>query len=156
MVSSAKFYLRLVLFYQGIVTIAMGLTWVFDYTQGRLLGVMWLEELSAFIPYLSTDDKVGVIWVTSGAIMVASGSRLSLNRPWLENTGFALGFSVPLFVGSIFIAAFILGDHEGGYITFISYMMFIAPYFAYLRLKPLKLSDETGSMEIPGRGKDGS
>ena len=155
MVSSAKRYLRLILFYQGIVTIVMSLTWIFDFTQGRLLGILWLQELSAFIPYLSTDDKIGVLWLTSGAIMVASGSRLSLNRSWLENLGFTLGFSIPLFVGCIFIAAFILGDSQNGYITFISYMMFIAPYFAYLRLKPQELSEESGSIEILGRVKDG-
>ena len=155
MVSSAKFYLRLILFYQGILTIAMGLTWVFGQTPGRLRGVMWLQGLSDFIPYLSTDDKIGLVWIISGAIMVASGSRLSLNRPWLENTGFALGFSVPLFVGGIFIAAFILGDAPSGYVMF-SYLMFISPYFAYLRLKPHKLSRGTGSMEIREREEDGS
>lgn len=148
MVSSAKYYLRLILFYQGIVTMGMGLTWIFDYTSGRFRGVLWLEEILEFIPFLNIDDKIGILWFLSGLVMMLAGTRLSHTRGWLENAGFIMGLSIPLFMGFLFVAAFFMGVNPNGYITFISYMLFSSPYFAYLRIKPQELSDETGTIDI--------
>lgn len=151
MVSSAKRYLRLILFYQGIVTMGMGLTWVLDFTSGRFRGVVWLDELLNFVPYLDVDDKVGALWLLSGVIMTLSGTRLSRTRGWLENAGFVMGIAMPLFMGSLFVASFFMGINSNGYISAISYLMFATPYLAYLRIKPQELSDETGTIDILGK-----
>lgn len=146
--SPAKTLVRRVIFYQGIITIANGLTWIIDTTQGRLLGIGWLELLLGFIPVLTTDGIIGIVWCISGSIMVAAGTRLSRKRRKLENAGFLVGFLTPILVGLIFLASFIMGDHPTGYMYILSYMMWIAPYLAYLRLKPEEVSEHTQQITV--------
>lgn len=128
----AKRYLRYILFLGGFFTIVFSFTWILDLTPSRLAGISWLESLFGRISPLSTDTEVGILWLISGVFMALAGSRASIHRPRLETVGFLFAILMPLLMGAIFFASWMLGTSQNGYITTISYSMFTVPYFAYL------------------------
>lgn len=156
MVTSAKLYLKHILFWQGIMFMIFSTTWFFDYTPGRLMGVGWLAEIFEFSPF-STDTNIGFAWLLAGILMTTAGTRLSNRWKWLENAGFVAGITVPLLAGLIFLAAFLFGGAENGYIVLISYTTFTAPLLAYLRLKPQDLVHPvTEAIDIVEGGENAS
>lgn len=150
--SSAHKYLKLILFWHGIVFIAVAATWIFDQTAGRLVGVHWLESVLFFIPYLGVDDKIGILWAVAGVLMILAGSRASRRGGKLETIGYVAGVIVPILISAIFAAAYLFGDAPHGYIGTINYLMFAVPLLAYTRLTPTELSADTTTMDaISGR-----
>lgn len=150
--SSAHKYLKLILFWHGIGFIAVGATWIFDRTEGRFVGVHWLESLLFFIPYLGVDDKVGIIWAVAGVLMVVAGSRASRPGGKLETIGYVAGVTIPILMSAIFAAAHLFGDAPHGYIASITYLLFAVPLLAYIRLTSTQLSTDTTTMNtISGR-----
>lgn len=150
---SSKRLIRIIMFYQGFILLLVAATWIFDFTPGRLNNVAWMKALLELVPGITPDDVIGFFWAASGTAMIIAGSRLSRNRPGLENLGFTLGAVTPILVGFIFMAGFFFGGAQNAYIATISYMIFVIPYLAYLRLKPDEVvSDFTGELPVQDGG----
>ena len=154
MVSSARRYMRHILFMQGVLTVPFAFTWIFHATPGRLVGIAWLDSLLSYVTPLGTDVEVGILWLVSAITMILGGSQLGARWGWLESLGFVSGAMTPIAVSLIFLAGFLFGGAPNGYITFISYAMFSVPYFAYLRLKPQELAETTVPIAILGETDD--
>ena len=87
MVTSANVYLKHILFWQGIMFMALSTTWIFNYTPGRLAGVAWLSEVFAFSPF-PTDTNIGFAWLLAGALMHWGGSAVKhLSRVRIASRG---------------------------------------------------------------------
>lgn len=152
--SSANKYLRLILFWQGLGYIVLAIPWIFDETAGRLIGVAWLEAVFALVPYLTVDDKVGILWAVGGVLMILGGTNPSRRRKSLETIGYVAGITVPLLTALVFMVAFLFADAQNGYISAIAYTLYTVPLLAYLRVKPQDVTTHTSSMDAIGARDD--
>ena len=128
---------------QGVLTAHFAFTWMFHATPDRLAKIAWLDALMSRVTPLSTDVEVGILWLISATAMMLGGSQLGARWGWLESLGFVLGAMTPVAVGLVFLAGFLFGEVPNGFTTFISYLMFSVPYFAYVHLQPQELAETT-------------
>ena len=128
---------------QGVLTSHFAFTWIFHATPDRLAKIAWLDALMSRVTPLSTDVEVGILWLISATAMMIGGSQLGARWGWLESLGFVSGAMTPVAVGLVFLAGFLFGEVPNGFTTFISYLMFSVPYFAYVHLQPQELAETT-------------
>lgn len=127
--------LRNILKIQGLTTIAIGIGWLVVPSRGRLNGVLWLEDILAWVPFFTVDVKVGIGWIISGVLMLLAGwfGRKSKS---LENAGFVAALCWPLGMALVYFFAAGTGYAPNGALNAISYLNFAAPYVGFMLWPP--------------------
>ncbi|MCG7424598.1 hypothetical protein [Kocuria rhizophila] len=97
----------------GLAYLFIGLSYVFASTPGRQAAFQWLPEFM-------TPPLLGTLWILGGSwtIIVALISR---GHPRLENVAFAALMLCPTMWVVIYMGASILGTHQNGWISAVSY-----------------------------------
>lgn len=116
----------------GLVYIAIGITWVSMPSKGRELGISWFPGL--------TDWLVGALWLLGGGIAVVTG-LWGRHRRW----GFAGLQSMAFFLSMVFLVSTIIGfvpddvlpgGRPRSIVTTISYLGFWASAVIVAQIKP--------------------